>query len=176
MIHNHWHIIAYRDSQPLAKHSSPLCTTTGGFEIWSVVLSQPVVVNHGVICWASRCEPWCVILSQWVVLNHEVLWWTSCCESWYAILSQWLWINNTLLFTTNDSAYQTMIHNHSLAQYNKPWFTTTGSSLHSMIHCCASGCESCCALLSQWLWLMICNVEPLSGCESWWWFTTTHLE
>jgi hypothetical protein len=41
----------------------------------------------------------------------------------------------------------------------------------------ASGCESWCVILSQWLWIMVCYAEPVvvnhgvldwaSGCESW---------
>jgi hypothetical protein len=29
----------------------------------------------------------------------------------------------------------------------------------------SGGCESCCAMLSQWLWIMLCYAEPC-GCES----------
>jgi hypothetical protein len=52
-----------------------------------------------------------------------------------------------------------MIHNHwfsiayhhsqSFAQHYTPWFTTTGSA-----------CESWCVMLSQWLWIMVCNAVP----------------
>jgi hypothetical protein len=86
-----------------------------------------------------------------------------------------------------------------LAQNNTPWwFTSTVSALHTItkrqwlrIMVCyaepvvvshgvlswASGCESCCVMLSQWLWIMVYYSEPLvvihgvlcwaSGCE-WW--------
>jgi hypothetical protein len=43
---------------------------------WLVILSpwllimlcyaEPVVVNNGVLYFASGCETWCVILSQWL--------------------------------------------------------------------------------------------------------------
>ncbi|SMN17155.1 hypothetical protein CRYPD_11 [uncultured Candidatus Thioglobus sp.] len=36
--------------------------------------TEPVVVNHGVLCGASGCESWCVIQSQWLlimVINDE---------------------------------------------------------------------------------------------------------
>ena len=56
-----------------------------------VIYAEPVVVNHGVLFWASGCESYCVILSQWlwimviyaepVVVNHGVLFWASGCES-----------------------------------------------------------------------------------------------
>ena len=45
------------------------------------------------------------------------------------------------------------------------------------VYCCASGCESWCAMLSKWLLVMVCYAEPVgvcygvlywsSGCESW---------
>ena len=31
--------------------------------------------------------------------------------------------------------------------------------------CCVSGCELCCAMLRQWLWIMVCYAEP-NSCES----------
>jgi hypothetical protein len=47
-----------------------------------VCYTEPVVVNHGVLCRASGCKSWCVLLSQWVgimvcyaepvVVNHGV--------------------------------------------------------------------------------------------------------
>ena len=30
--------------------------------------SEPVVVNHGLLCGASGCESWCVLLSQWLLI------------------------------------------------------------------------------------------------------------
>jgi hypothetical protein len=63
---------------------------------------EPVVVNHGVLCWAGGCESWCVILSQWfwimvcyvepMVVNHVLLCWSSGSGSWFIMLSQWFWI------------------------------------------------------------------------------------
>jgi hypothetical protein len=48
---------------------------------------------------------------------------------------------------------------------------------HWLRLCWASGCESWCAMLSQWLWIMVCYAEPVvmyhgvwcwaSGCVSW---------
>jgi hypothetical protein len=50
-----------------------------------------VVVNHGVLVWASGCESWCVILSQWLlimdcsdvpkVVNYGMLYLVSAFES-----------------------------------------------------------------------------------------------
>jgi hypothetical protein len=63
-----------------------------------------------------------------------------------------------------------------LAQHDNPWFTATGVANHVVL-CWASGCESLCAILSQWLWIMMCCAEPVvvndgvecwaSGSESW---------
>jgi hypothetical protein len=71
--------------------------------LWIMVCyAEPVVVNHGLLCWASGCKSLYVILCQWlwimvyyyelVVVNDVVLFWASGGESWYDILSQWLWI------------------------------------------------------------------------------------
>jgi hypothetical protein len=110
--------------------------------------------------------------------------------------SQPLAQHNSPWRTTFGTAWQTMIHNHwhiithndsqPLAQHSTPWFTTTGSEQYTMIHnhwlnhgvlLWGSDCESWCAMLSQWLCIMVCYVEPVvvnhcvlcwaSGCE-WW--------
>ena len=71
--------------------------------LWIVAIyAEPVVVNHGVLCWASGCESSCATLRQWyrimvsydepVVVNRDVLYWASGCDSWSVMLSQWLWI------------------------------------------------------------------------------------
>ena len=62
--------------------------------------TEPVVVNHGVLCGAIGCESWCVILSQWllvmmciaepVAVNHDLFCCASGCVLWRVILSQWL--------------------------------------------------------------------------------------
>jgi hypothetical protein len=155
MIHSHWHRIAHHDSQPQAQKSSPWFTPTGimlSQWFWIIVCyaEQWLVVNHGVIWWASGCEPLCAMLSQWVVLNHDVLCWASGCESFCAMTS---W------FTTTGTEELTMIHNHwlsishddsnPLAQYN----TTLCKPV--------SGFESWCAMLSQWWWIMVCNAVPV---------------
>jgi len=56
--------------------------------------AEPVVVNHGLLCWGSGCELWFIILSQWlwikvyysepVIVNNVVLFWANGCESWWA--------------------------------------------------------------------------------------------
>jgi hypothetical protein len=126
---SHWISTNHHDSHPLSQHNSQWFITTGAvwytlivniwFSIthhgshlfaqnnmlsqwlWKIVsYAEPVVVNHGVFCWAIGCEPLWVILSQWlwnIVSYAEV----SVCESWGS---------------------------QPLAQQNSQWFTTTGSA------------------------------------------------
>jgi hypothetical protein len=128
-----------------------------------------------------------------VVVNHGVLWWASGCESWWAMLSHLLWIMVCYAepVGVNHSHWHsinTMIHNHWLsiahydsqpqAQNNTPWFTTTGKYHNSLRFttigcydepvvvnrgelCWAICCESWCAMLSQWVWIMMCYTEPV---------------
>ena len=123
--------------------------------------SEPVVVNHGELCWASGWESWCVILSKW-------LWIMVCygkpsgCESWYVMPTQWLWI--MVCYS------EPVVVNHVC--YFEPVVVNHG------VLFLASGCESSCAMVipavvnrdvlcwTKWLWIMMCNAEP-GGCESW---------
>jgi len=34
--------------------------------------------------------------------------------------------------------------------------------VNHVLLCWASGCESCCVILSQWLWIMVCYDEPVA--------------
>jgi hypothetical protein len=84
----HWLNITHYDSQPLAQHNSTWLTTTCSAlhtinhnhllsithhvsqRLWIMVCySEPVVVNHGVLCWASGCESWCALLNQLLWYN-----------------------------------------------------------------------------------------------------------
>ena len=113
-----------------------------------------MVVNHGVLCWDSSCES-CVMLSQWlwimlcyaepVGVIHCALCWAIGCESWCAIQTR-------------------VVVNHRVVCWAE-W-------LWIMCYNEAGGCEWCCAILSQWvwiivwwLWIMLCYTEP-GGCES----------
>jgi hypothetical protein len=51
-----------------------------------VSYAEPVVVNHGVLCWASGCESKCAMLNT-VVGIHGVLSLASGCESCFIMLS-----------------------------------------------------------------------------------------
>jgi hypothetical protein len=136
--------------------------------------------------------------------------WASGCESWWAMLSQWLWImvcnaepvvvNHGVLCRARGCELWCITHHNSqpLAQHCTPWLTTTGSALHTIIHNYllsikpvvvnhgisygASGRESWCIILSQWLLVMMCIAESVdvnhgllccaSGCD-WWWVMHT---
>jgi hypothetical protein len=120
--------------------------------LWIMVCyAERVVVNHGVLWWASGCKSCRVRLSQWlwlwimlcyaepVVVNHIVLCWASGCEPCLCYV-EWVGVNHGVL-------------------------------------CWASGCESWCEILTQWLWIMVYYAEPVvmhygvlcwaSGGESW---------
>jgi hypothetical protein len=119
--------------------------------------AETLVVNHGVLCWASSCES-CVMLSQWLWIMlcyaepegviHGVLCWASGCESWCVILCR-------------------VVVNHCVVCWTE-W-------LWIMCYTESGGCESHCAILSQWLWIRVCYPEPVvvnyvlcwaNGCES----------
>jgi hypothetical protein len=64
-----------------------------------VIYAEPVVVSHGVLCWANDCDSWCAMLNQW-------LWFMLC----YA----------ELVVVNHGS--------QPLAQHKSQWYTTTGSA------------------------------------------------
>jgi len=95
--------------------------------------TEPVVVNHGFLCWASGCESWFIMLSQWlwIMVSYAgpvVVNW------WYAMMSQWLWIMDCY-------ALPKVVNHGELGR--------------------ASGCESWRAMLSRWLWIMVSYPEPV---------------
>jgi hypothetical protein len=146
--------------------------------------AEPVVVNHGGLCWASRCESWCAIQSQWlwimlcytepVVVKHNVLCWSIRWESRCVMLSQWLWI-----MVSYDE--QVVVNHGDLwwASGFVSWVCSTEVMVvyHGVL-CWASDCESKSVILIQWLWIMLFYTEPVVvnhsvlcwaaiGCESW---------
>jgi hypothetical protein len=143
--------------------------------LWIMVCySEPVVVNHAVLCYAQ----W-----LWIVMYYaEQRGW----ESWFIMLSQWLWImlyyathhdsqplaqQNKPWFTATGSAIHIMTNNHWLsithhdsqpmAPYKTPWFTTTERLWIMLCYIDSSGCESWCVMLRQWLWIRVCYSEPV---------------
>jgi hypothetical protein len=159
MIHNHWHRIMQKHYRLLIK----LIFYSIRFQwLWIMVsYDEPVVVNHGVLCWASGYESWCVMLSQWLrscqfrfeyinVLHNIHMRFLNC----YTFLSEWY-----------------VCKKIDLVCYAEPVVMNHG------VLCWASDCESWCAMLSQWLCIILCYAEPVvvnhdvlfcaSGCESW---------
>jgi hypothetical protein len=123
-----WLRIIHHYSQTLAQNNTPWFTTTVSAlhtmthnhsdqysTAWftTTCYTEPVVVNHGVLCGASGCESWCFIRSHWlwimvcytepVVVSHDVYCWASGCESWFVLLCQWLWHNHWLGIINYDS-------------------------------------------------------------------------
>ena len=81
---------------PMVGSHGVVCRPSG-CESWFVMLSQwlwimvnyaePVVMNHGVLYWASSCKScWGSGSESWCV------WWDSGCDSWIVMLCQMLWI------------------------------------------------------------------------------------
>jgi hypothetical protein len=110
-----------------------------------VCYAEPMVVIHGMLCWASGCESWGIMLceSLWItrVMLIHWLWmlcWPTSFQSWCAMLSQWLWI---------------------IVCYAEPVVVNHG------VLCLAGDCESLCGMHSNWFWIIVWYVE-LSGCES----------
>jgi hypothetical protein len=100
MIHEHWYSIAHHDPQ-----------TTGC--AWIMVNNAvPVVMNHTVLCWASRCESRCERCA-------------SRCESWWNMLSQLLWI--TVWYANCCETLWTHNDWQQLPPHSSPWFTPTGT-------------------------------------------------
>jgi hypothetical protein len=155
MIHNHWHSIVML-SQGMALNHDVLCWIIGYY-------AEPVVLNYCVLCWAViGCESWCDS------------------TTWFTTLAQ----HSTPWFSTTGTALPTVTHNkwHSIAHCE---FTTTGTVSSAVpvvvnhgVICCACGCESCCVILSQWLWIMVSSsvsvvVNHAVQCYDTPWFTTT---
>jgi hypothetical protein len=76
MIQIHWIIITHHVSQPLAQHNSLwlwiLCLILHQ-RLWIIVCyAEQLVVNHGVLCWASGYESWWLMLRQWWwIIGHN---------------------------------------------------------------------------------------------------------
>jgi hypothetical protein len=117
--------------------------------------AEPVVVSHGVECWASGCELWCAMVSQYllimvcnsepVVVNHGVRYGASGCEWLCAILSQLLLVIMCIA--------EPVAVNHG--------FLCCSSGCESWWAMLCEGCESWCYILSQWLWILVFNAVPV---------------
>jgi hypothetical protein len=143
---------------------------------WIIVCyaEQWLVVNHGVIWWASGCEPLCTMIHQrWLSITHHDA----------QPISQY----NRQWYTTTHSLNIALTESQPLAQ-NKTQFTMCYAVPFVVSHCrqcCTSGgeswcamlcqcCESCCAMLSQWVFVNHGVLFWASGCMIQWFRITNH--
>jgi hypothetical protein len=148
-----------------------------------VSYAEPVVVSHGVLCWAIGCESCCVILSllrfsygvpcrairyEWyepMIVNYDVLWWTSGCESWCVMLSQWLWIH--VCYTEPNSCESCCVilsrlcfsYGVSCRAIGYEWYEPMVVNYDVLWW--TSDCESWCVMLSKWLRVMVSYAKPV---------------
>jgi hypothetical protein len=92
-----------------------------------------------------------------VVVNHGVLYRANNCESWWVLLCQWLLIMVCY-------AESVVVNCAVLCLWVMVSYTEQVAVNHGLL-CYASGCESWCVMLSQWLWIMVSYAEP-NSCES----------
>ena len=119
------------------------------------VNAEPVLVNHGEVCWASGCESCWGMQSQWFV-NHGVLCCTNGRESWRVILCQWLRIMlcYTESFVGNHDVKAVPVGvNHVMLFWVIRW--------ESRCELSASRYESWWVMLGHWLWITVCYAEPV---------------
>jgi hypothetical protein len=151
IIHNHWLSITQHDSQPLAQHDNPWSQplphhstpwfTTSGSEL------HTMIDNH----WLSTTNH-----DSQTLIRHDTPWFPTTGVSIAHHDSQLLCSNNTSRFITTELTIGLWI----TVSYDEPMVVNHG------VLCWASGCESWCVILSQWLWIMLCYSEPASGCRS----------
>ena len=145
---------------------------------------EPVVVNHGMLCWVSCCE-----LCFAILVNHVELFWASGCKSCFVMRCQWLWVMVSYAVPgvwimvcfakpSDCESWRALLSkvvvNHDMlywAQwlrimvcYSEPVVVNHGLS------CWASGFEWRFAMLSQWLWIIVIMLSQ------WLWIMVYHAE
>jgi hypothetical protein len=65
-----WLLIMVCNSEPMVVNHGLLCPNKGCEYMASY--TKPVVVNHGMLCGAIGCESWCVLLSQWLLIMEYI--------------------------------------------------------------------------------------------------------
>jgi hypothetical protein len=90
-----------------------------------------------------------------VVVRHGVSCWVSCCESWYVMLNQWL-----LIMVCNVEKV--------IVKYGELCCVSGYELCRALLGnddelYWASGCESWCAIRSQWFLIIVGYAEPLVG-------------
>jgi hypothetical protein len=97
--------------------------------------AEPVDVNHRLLCWAIDCESFWVMLSQWL--------WIMWCYAEPVVVK-----HCELCWT---QCVGIMVYNAEPVGVN-----------HCEL-CWDSGCESWCAMISKYVWIMVCYAEPVVG-------------
>jgi hypothetical protein len=124
--------------------------------LWiTMCYTEPMVLNHCELCWASGCETLWVMLRYWlwiivsnaepVVVNHCVLCWAGCvgimvCYAKPVVVNQCVMLSR-------------VCGNQCVLFWASGWESRWESY--------ASGCESWCILLSQWLWITMSYYVPV---------------
>ena len=116
----------------------------------------PVVVNHYVLFCASRCEPWRVMLWQWlwitfcysvpVGVNHGELCWAQCvgvilCHAKPVVVNHCAMLNR-------------VCGNHGVLFWASGFWIVVRYAEPVV-------CESWCAMLYQWWWIMESHAQPV---------------
>jgi hypothetical protein len=146
-----WIMVRY--AEPVVVNHGDVCWTSG---LWIIVCyAVPVVVKHCELYWASGCETLWVILSEWlrITLCYDE---PGVYESLYDMLSQWLCI---IVCYTELGVWESCV---MLSQWQGimvwmmcqlVWFMVSYAKRVVVNHgesCCASGCESWWCMLNQW--------------------------
>jgi hypothetical protein len=139
-----------------------------------MILAQPVVVFHGVLFCASKCDSWwamlnhrlCTIVSytESIGVNHSVLCWASGCQTLWAMLSSLCRNHSVLCWTSGCESWCVILLTYvwTMVRYAEPEVDN-----YSVLYW-ASSCESFWVTLKQWLWIMcvgimVCYSEPVVG-------------
>jgi len=66
--------------------------------------TEPVTVNHDVLCWASGCESWCVILYKllWIICVLQV----KINYMHYSLMGQIEWVSEWVVLSANSAIFQ----------------------------------------------------------------------
>jgi hypothetical protein len=138
--------------------------------LWLCIIvsyAGPVVVNHGVLCWANDCHSWCVMLSQrlWfmvcyaepVFVNNGGLCCVSGCESCCDIPSHWVDITVRMMcqcmWIMVSYAEAVVVNHGEVCWANGLWIMVCYAVPVVVNHeqLCSLSCESWWAMLRQWV-------------------------
>jgi hypothetical protein len=150
MNHIYWHRLTQHDSQLLPPHRNIVSYT------------EPVDVNHIVLCWAG-CVGIMVCYAELVVVYHCMLYWAGCVGI-MVCYSEPLIVNHCVLCWPGCVG--------QMVCYAEPMVVN-----HRVLFC-ASRCEPWRVMINQWLWIILCysvtiGVTHGELCHNHW-FSITH--